>query len=121
MTKKKSRKSPSLSLLRRKADTALQDRGRRQQRPCEACGKRSTVLHHHIPKSRSAALRYDLDNLVYLCMGCHFAHHNGDIRMANNYRKLHFSDWEDMLIIRSHALTKLKRQDYLDLIEKYAH
>ena len=43
---------------------------------CEVCGKPSGPPHHFVPKSLSAALRYDLKNGVPLCTGCHFAHHH---------------------------------------------
>lgn len=35
------------------------------------------MAHHHVHKSKSLALRYDLDNLIPLCAKCHLAlHHN---------------------------------------------
>jgi HNH endonuclease len=44
---------------------------------CESgCGNKTQVGHHWIEKSRSANLRYNLDNLVGLCNFCHNKIHN---------------------------------------------
>ena len=44
---------------------------------CEVCGgTKGITAHHFIPRSLSAYLKYDLDNGVCLCQGCHFAHHH---------------------------------------------
>lgn len=44
---------------------------------CEAgCGSNTQVGHHWVEKSRSANLRYNIDNLVGLCNFCHGKIHN---------------------------------------------
>lgn len=44
---------------------------------CLLCGRKTQVAHHHVHKSKSLILRYNLDNLINLCHGCHFKlHHN---------------------------------------------
>ncbi len=43
---------------------------------CEVCGKRANQVHHFYPKGLYGHLRYDLDNGISMCMGCHFSHHH---------------------------------------------
>ena len=43
---------------------------------CEVCGEIPRQVHHFYPKGLYGHLRYDLDNGVILCMGCHFSHHH---------------------------------------------
>lgn len=52
---------------------------------CEACGKPFEVMHHFIEKSQSIGLRFEPDNLIFLCHGCHFRHHRtGDQSIMQN-------------------------------------
>ena len=64
------------SILQSKCDKALQLEGKRRYKECEICGKPINCLHHFFPKSVSARLRYEWDNLIPICMGCHFQHHS---------------------------------------------
>jgi len=56
---------------------------------CEWCRKPALVYqcHHVITKSSSAALKYDSENGIYLCKGCHFRVHN--------HNSMDFSLWFD--------------------------
>ena len=45
---------------------------------CEVCGTKAVQVHHFYYKGSYGHLRYDLDNGISLCQGCHF--------------KLHFQD-----------------------------
>jgi len=77
---KRTRLSPkgksNVSILRAKCDKALQEEGRKRYKECEVCGKPISCLHHFFPKSISSRLRYDWDNLIPICIGCHFQHHS---------------------------------------------
>jgi len=43
---------------------------------CDVCGGKARIqVHHFFPKGLYGILRYDLDNGISLCMGCHFKHH----------------------------------------------
>lgn len=52
---------------------------------CESCGcilkgENNTMYHHHLlPKgvAKYKHLRYEIDNLMLLCVQCHSAHENG--------------------------------------------
>ena len=69
---------PKLSYYKNKADKSLQEAGRLRYKRCELCGKPVSCLHHFVPKSASSALRYDWDNLIPVCHGCHFKFHSRD-------------------------------------------
>ena len=58
----------------------------RQKHRCAECGEeiyfRTAQLHHIIPRSMNPELRYDKDNCIALCPGCHTALHNNPYRMV---------------------------------------
>jgi len=45
---------------------------------CEVCGEKAIQVHHYYYKGSYGHLRYDLDNGVSLCQGCHFVLHAQD-------------------------------------------
>ena len=45
---------------------------------CEVCGKKAIQVHHYYYKGSYGHLRYDLDNGISLCQGCHFVLHSRD-------------------------------------------
>jgi 5-methylcytosine-specific restriction endonuclease McrA len=79
--------------LIKKADRELQEAGRRIYEYCEVCGAPMTVMHHYIPKSRSSFLRYNWDNCVPLCHGCHFKLHNSDPFIQNKINEKRGKEW----------------------------
>ena len=81
-----------IKTLRNKADKLYQELGREMYKNC-FCGKPYSCLHHHQPKSRSSALRYDIKNGVPTCQGCHFAHHNGDPDISFKYKLFMENKW----------------------------
>lgn len=56
----------------------MQEWGRRTFKKCEVCGGKYSCLHHFFRKSVSNNLRFDKDNLIPICVKCHFNHHNND-------------------------------------------
>lgn len=45
---------------------------------CEGCGTNKTITHSHtIPRSRRKDLELDKNNIVYLCMNCHWKWEHG--------------------------------------------
>lgn len=70
-------KKPSLKTLRNKCDALLTPIVKKLHPSCFFCGAPTEVAHHHVHKSKSNRLRYELDNLINLCNGCHIKlHHN---------------------------------------------
>lgn len=97
--------------LKLAADRAIQDwyRDNYPMKLCEAkCGRMFQVMHHPIPKSLSARLRYDECNLVFLCNPCHFAHHRrGDPKIHATIIKSRGDKW--------YANLEKLRREYLDI------
>ena len=73
-------------------------------------------MHHHVPKSRSSFLRYDGKNLVPLCGGDHFKHHNGDPSVSFKYRK---TLDEDYLMENQHTYKKWTEEELKEIIAKF--
>ena len=48
------------------------------QDECELCDNYAIQVHHFYYKSSYGHLRYDLDNGISLCRGCHFVLHHQD-------------------------------------------
>jgi 5-methylcytosine-specific restriction endonuclease McrA len=71
----------SIKTLRIKADTAFSKACfRKWGDKCLVCGKEATQVHHFVPKSISAYLRYNVLNGITLCYYCHIIriHRQGD-------------------------------------------
>ena len=64
-----------LRKLQKEADRLLQEWVKKKYPKCLVCGKKTHCGHHFFPKSLSSALRYLVQNLIPLCVGCHFKHH----------------------------------------------
>jgi len=64
---------------------------------CEWCHMPSMVFqaHHVVTKGSSCALRFEPENGVYLCKGCHFKVHNfGYLDFSEWFLKNHAERWE---------------------------
>lgn len=71
----------TLKTLRNKCDAKLTPIIRAKHPKClldaPNCTGATQVAHHHVHKSKSNRLRYELDNLIPLCNHCHIVlHHN---------------------------------------------
>ena len=76
-------KLPTVKSTRNKCDKLLTPIIKAQHPECflkgsKNCNFYSQVAHHHIKKSRSSALRYDLENLIPLCNSCHLMLHQNE-------------------------------------------
>lgn len=60
---------------------------------CEICGQKATQLHHYYPKSVYNHLRYESENLVSLCMACHFRLTHCDKRWEDKIREARGEKW----------------------------
>jgi len=73
---------------------------------CEVCGRKAVQVHHAFPKGLFGHLRYDLDNGISLCVGCHFAlHHKADPRIMAGIIKARGKKWYDKLEKRANSRT----------------
>lgn len=83
----------SKAYYRNKADRLYQEIGRRKYSSCLVCQKPMSCLHHYYPKSSAGNLRYNLDNGIPLCAGCHFRHHNGFPEIQNQINFIMGDSW----------------------------
>lgn len=86
----------SIKTLRNKADKLFsQCCFKRYGDRCEVCGKMGHGVHHFVPKSISAYLRYNIDNGVILCTYCHIIriHSQGDPRIFEDIIKKRGQKW----------------------------
>jgi 5-methylcytosine-specific restriction endonuclease McrA len=86
-------KKEKTSTLRNKADKLYQELGRLNYKDCLICGGEYSCLHHYHPKSTSTALRYDLENGINICAGCHLKHHTGNPDIQNTINSIKGLDW----------------------------
>ena len=89
--------SKSKAYYRNKADRIYQEIGRKKYDNCLVCGMPMSCLHHYYPKSSAGNLRYNLDNGVPLCQGCHFRLHNGFPEIQNAINFTNGQKWMDKL------------------------
>lgn len=92
------KKAPNQEQLRKQCDTLMQEIGRLINPWCILCGKPCQVMHHFLPKSVCAKLRYDWDNLCPLCNGCHMRlHQSGDPSYEQRIIDFYGKPWYDNL------------------------
>lgn len=85
----------------KECDNLIQQKGREIYQRCEVCGHPMSCLHHFYPKSVSAALRYDWDNLIPICQGCHSRHHQvNDPFIHGTIIQKRGMEWHDTLLKR---------------------
>jgi len=106
--------------LKKKADRAMQQYYIKLRPFCLVCGAPTSCQHHYFPKSMSSVLRYDEENLIPLCAGCHLGVHsksNPNINKCILEKK--GMAWHDDLERRRHAIFKDSIKYYEDIIKKY--
>jgi len=105
--------------LRDKSDRAMQEYIRANNNGCFVCGQPISCGHHYFPKSTASSLRYDLDNIIPLCQGCHFRHHNGDPRIHATVLEIKGIDWHKELLRKKNILVKPGIKYYEEIINKF--
>jgi hypothetical protein len=115
------KKCLSKSKLRNKCDKLIQEWGRRTYKSCLVCSKSLSCLHHYYPKSVASSLRYDKDNLIPLCVGCHFRHHNGDPRIHNYINEIMGDKWLESLTNKKNTIIKTNIDYYQEIIKQYGN
>jgi len=109
----------SVKYYRNKADKLLQEYYRSQNLKCEHCGQPAQLMHHYFPKSRASALRYNENNLIPLCQGCHFAHHNGDPQIHAKVIEKRGMDWHNNLLKEKNKIIKPSIKYYQEIYASY--
>lgn len=79
--------------LQKKCDDQLTPIIKKLFPKCLLCPNPTQVAHHHVHKSKSLILRYDLDNLINLCNSCHFALHQNESYHASRIVQIKGLAW----------------------------
>jgi len=104
--------------LRKKADRLLQELVRSLYDTCLICPKPLSCGHHYFPKSTSASLRYDMENIIPLCAGHHLRHHCGDPEVHNRINEIKGEEWlEDLRIKKRNRYVNISLGYYEDIIK----
>lgn len=101
--KKKSK--TKISTLRNKCDLLLSPLIKKMYPNCLLCGEPTQVAHHHVHKSKSNALRYDLENLINLCGKCHLRLHLDESFWASKIVQIKGVEWFEELERKKNQIT----------------
>lgn len=119
VSKLKKPKLPSPRALQKKCDALLTPIIKAKYPKCLLCGQATQVAHHHVHKSKSLILRYDLDNLINLCNSCHFALHQNESYYASLIVQIKGMMWFEGLqkkkdkILRTSPMWYMEKLNYL--------
>ena len=107
-----------ISKLHKKLDKQIQQE--RTETKCLSCGGQAQVYHHYIPKSQSTYLRYREENLIPLCVSCHFKIHKiSDPEVVRNIQKNKGDEWCDWISEHRNIMVKRNKLYLEELKEKY--
>ena len=74
---------------------------------CECCSKPAVQVHHYFPKGSFGHLRYDLENGISLCQGCHLKiHFTGDPTVNQTIIEKRGKGWYNRLKKKAHEKQK---------------
>ena len=103
--------------MKTEADRLVQRKSAENQR-CFRCKTTELVCGHHlIHKSQSSSLRYNLDNLLPLCRGCHFWWHNYENIAIGEFVQKQPDRW-NKLLKEKEKLVKVDRYYYEEAIDR---
>ena len=109
--------------MKDKADRQLQDHYRftYPDEKCESCGGKYHIMHHFVEKSQSSRLRYEHENLIFLCNPCHFRHHRtGDASIMAKVILRRGEKWLKNLMTLKREYLDINKKSFLEaIIEKY--
>lgn len=86
-------KKPTVKSMRNKCDALLTPITKKKYPRCLLCPNATQVAHHHVHKSKSTRLRYELDNLIPLCNHCHLVLHNNESYWASKIIEIKGIEW----------------------------
>lgn len=115
------RKQASDSWLNKQLDK-LWSKKVREKGYCEYCLKRppEVVLHaHHIYSRKNYSTRWDLDNSVTLCNGCHLYKAHKDVQEFSDWVISHFGkEYIENLRKKAHTIVQYTKEDKLRMIKE---
>jgi hypothetical protein len=107
-----------IKTLRNKADRLYQELGRLLADKCEVCSGEYSCRHHYFPKSMCSNLRYDINNGIALCAGCHLRHHSGDPTIHRTVEKQRGDKWYKDLLVKKNTYVKTDKKFYEEKIKE---
>lgn len=115
---------PSIKSLKTKADNLFSLYVRGRDKKCVMCQTANNLTAGHLIKRGKMATRYDENNVFALCATCNFrdfhdsAYHDRFIQWyINRFGAKRYS----CLVDKSWKIKQMKRQDFMDIISKYAN
>lgn len=110
-------KRSSRSSLKNKLDTIISQIVRSKGH-CTWCGNnRKEILQcAHIYSRNNLSTRWDLENLVCLCVGCHFKAHQQPIEFTEWVKKFLGKDKYEQLRLRARAIKKWTIPELIELL-----
>lgn len=117
------RKNPSLKTARNKADSLLTPLIKQIHPRCLLCpfagrNNPTQVAHHHVHKSSSTRLRYEVPNLIPLCNQCHLMLHQNESFWASKIVQLRGIEWFNEIERMKYETVKADVYYYLAAIER---
>ena len=106
-------KKPTVKTMRNKCDALLTPIIKKMYPKCLLCGHDTQVAHHHVHKSQSTRLRYEIDNLIPLCNSCHLALHMNESYHASRIVEMRGVEWFRKLDRMKHEIVKADVYFYL--------
>lgn len=111
-------KLPKLSTMRTKCDNLLTPIIKSIRPNCLLCGNLTEVAHHHVHKSKSNRLRYELDNLINLCGRCHVRLHANESYWASKVVEIKGLEWFQRIDSLGREYVKVDVHWYIENYER---
>lgn len=91
----------------------------RSRGKCERCEKKSPLNTAHIFSRNNLATRWDKDNVLCLCVGCHFWSHQNPIEFVEWLSKLRGVKWYNDLREKANKVKKWEIIELEKLLEEF--
>lgn len=117
--KPKKERGHSCAWWRKKCDKKMQEVGQRLFPRSILSGNPTQVMHHFVPKSVSARLRYDWDNLIPLTNAEHMRlHQSGDPDYEHQIIQKKGVEWYENLRKRGREIIKINVSYYKEVLRE---
>jgi len=92
---------------------------------CAYCGKDSYLNPHHIYSRSNYSTRWDLDNGICLCSGCHtlsstFSAHKTPMEFSEYIKEKRGNEWFNRLRAKAKQVVKYSNSDLEEMIENWS-
>lgn len=119
--KKFAKKTGSMTAVEKKLDVKWSEKVRSIGH-CEYCGKKENLNAHHIFSRNNKSVRWDLENGICLCAGCHtfssrFSAHQTPTEFTQWLMKYKGMELLDRLTLKALGTKKWTKEGLLELLE----